>query len=114
MGVIYLHCGAFQDVPSDTVVLGSLTATQAEMSEIGKSLRAPEGAKDLHVFSNSCHVAHGVRIAIRQGHVAPESFAFLFHDGERQHKVTVGRDGDMQDMLPGLFDQAEKDLLLLF
>jgi hypothetical protein len=114
MGKVYLYCGKFQDMPDGIQILGSLTATQAEMSELGKNLRAPDGPADLHVFSNSCHVAHGVRIAIRQGNLSPDGFAFVFHDGVQHHTVTVGRDGDMEDMLPGLFDQAEKDLLQLF
>lgn len=113
MGNIYLHCGVYSGAPKGVMILGALTATEAEMAEIGKGLRAPEGARDLHVFSNSCHIAHGVRIAIRQGNLPPDKFAFVFHDGARQHKVTVGRDGDMKDMLPGLFDQAEKDLIQL-
>jgi hypothetical protein len=114
MGKVYLYCGAYRDIPEGTTILGSLTATQAEMSAIGKGLRAPSGSEHLMVFSNSSDVAHGVRIAIRGGELAPEDFAFMFHDGDQQHQVTVGADGDMQDMLPGLFDQAEFDLIQLF
>ena len=114
MGKLYFHCGEYQDVPKDVMILGSLTATQREMSDIGKSLRAPEGNQDLHVFSNSGDVCNGVRIAVRQGHIDPNNFAFLFHDGQRKHQIGVGPDGDMRDMMEGFFNQPEKDLLQLF
>lgn len=111
---IYLHCGDFQSAPADAIILGDLTLTGAQMSQIGRNLRAPETDEVARYFSNSAELAYGVRRAIREGAVSPDSFAFVFHgEGELPKEIKVGREGDLQASYPGFFDQAEIDLLKL-
>lgn len=115
MHKLIFHCGAYKYAPKKAEILGSLTLTAAEMSDIGKSLTPGDGPEDRHVFSNSSDLCNGVRIAIRNGNLDSQRFAFAFHDPcGNEHTISVGDLGDLCDMVPGFFDQAEKDLIQLF
>lgn len=114
MGTLYLHCGEYRDIPEGTQILGSLTATNAQMSQIGKDLRAPDGDEDRHVFSNCDHTAHGLRLAVRHGQIPLGRAFFVFRDETTTHTVGIGVDGDLTDCMTGFFDQASQDLLALF
>lgn len=114
MGALFFHCGEYRDLPEGVQILGTLTATNAQMSQIGKDLRAPEGGEDLHVFSNCDHMAHGLRLAVKHGDIPLGHAFFVFRDEREAHTVGIGIDGDLTDCMNGFFDQASHDLLALF
>lgn len=116
MGKLYFHCGIFTpDQFSGSIeVLGSLTATGAEMSKIGVDLRVPD-AGDRCVFSNNDNVFNGMRVSISKGLIDPENLVVLFsHVVDNKPQVThvmFDKNGCADYWPAGFFDQIENDLM---
>jgi energy-coupling factor transporter ATP-binding protein EcfA2 len=99
-----------------TVILDSPEAHlhPRAQSRIGRFLTqmASAGVQML-VETHSDHVLNGVRIAIRDGLIAPEQTAIYFFSGRPEARVvrlSVDKHGTIHDLPEGFFDQAERDL----
>lgn len=112
MGTLYFHCGDFSGTPQGTEALGSLLATGAQMSQIGKDLRAPEGESERHVFSNNQDVFHGLQLAVICQDIATDSLVTVFRKGDKVYQDSLDADGIVRGTLhEGFFDQAVIDLM---
>lgn len=85
-------------------------------SELGKIVArfAAAGVRML-VETHSDHFLNGVRIAIKQGTLAPSQAAIYFFGGNSQNghgvqKLRIDNSGEIDRWPPGFFDQAESDL----
>lgn len=114
MGKLFFHCGVYTDKFTKQIeVLGSLTATVLEMSNIGRALRAPaEG--DRHVFSNSDNLFNGMRVAIHRDLLNINDVVVFFNhevDGYLQTTIVpFTQDGRANQWPLGFFDQIDNDL----
>jgi predicted ATPase len=85
-------------------------------SELGKivSQFAAAGVRML-VETHSDHFLNGVRLAIKQGTLAPSQASIYFFGGSSQQdhgvqKLNIDDSGEIDHWPPGFFDQAESDL----
>jgi hypothetical protein len=113
MNTLHFHCGDYSSAPNEAQVLGTILMTGAELSAIGKALRAPT-LKDHHVFANSDHIYHGLLISVATKHIFHEHVLIHFHRHGKTNIIRLDDTGTPDDCFDGFFDQAEKDLLSLF
>jgi predicted ATPase len=76
---------------------------------------ASSGAQMI-VETHSDHVLNGVRIALRDGIIPPDSVAIYFFrgpEGPQVIRVAADKAGSLSDLPEGFFDQSEKDLAVL-
>ncbi|MBF0308894.1 MAG: DUF3696 domain-containing protein [Magnetococcales bacterium] len=93
---------------------------QAKMGEL--MARAASAGIQLIVESHSDHILNGIRIAVRQGILAPKDAAFFFFsrvesDNRMCSKIetpTIDRNGRIDHWPEGFFDEWEKSLESLF
>lgn len=86
-------------------------------SRIGAFLAqmAAAGSRIL-VETHSDHLLNGVRLAIREGRIAPQDVSVYFFSAQAESRVTrlsFDRNGSVSDWPEGFFDQSEKDLAAL-
>jgi predicted ATPase len=110
VGKLILNCGDYDAAPPDTEILGDMTMTPAEMSDLGKGLQAPLGDRVRHVFSNSDHVLNGVRIAIIRGTLNPDDLLIDFHLAGNTQVLHILPSGSIREWPGGFFDQYVKDV----
>jgi hypothetical protein len=111
MGKLYFHAGDFEGTPEGTQVLGSLTATNQQMSELGKALRAPEGPEDLlHLFSNSQDAYNGLRIAVGRLDIVASDVLVIFRKDGEVHECPMLQHGTIPRYPHGMYDQVSLDL----
>lgn len=110
MGKLYIHVGDIAGTPDGTEVIGSLIATNKEWSELGQALRAPEGANDRHVFSNSHDFVNGVRLAVARNHIMCDSIVLFFRGNGNVEERQFLADGTIDNYPNGLFYQLSFDL----
>ena len=88
-------------------------------SQMGRILaRFAKSGVQIIVESHSDHLLNGVRLAVRDGVLAPDDLRLHFFRGAEggEHGVTsptVGKGGEIHEWPDGFFDQSEKDLSLL-
>jgi hypothetical protein len=112
MGKLYFHCGDFDDAQSNIEILGSLRLTGAQMSQIGKDLRAPEGESERHVFSNNQDVFHGLQLAVISQDIATDNLVTVFRKGDTVYRDSLNADGIVCGTFhPGFFDQPVIDMM---
>ena len=65
------------------------------------------------VETHSDHVLNGVRIAVRDGLIRADQTAIYFFTGNpdaRVIRLSIDKNGTINDLPEGFFDQAERDL----
>jgi len=88
-------------------------------SQMGRILaRFAKSGVQIIVESHSDHLLNGVRLAVRDGVLAPDDLRIHFFRGAEGHEhgvttPTVGKGGEIYEWPDGFFDQSEKDLSLL-
>ncbi len=87
-------------------------------SAVGRLLAQMANAGlQIFVESHSDHLLNGIRLAVRQGLLAPEDVAIhFFGTGDRVGNVStlsMDRNGTVSDWPDGFFDQTERDLAAL-
>ncbi len=110
MGKLILNCGDFEATPPDTEILGTMTMTPAEMSDLGKGLQAPLGDRVRHVFTNSDHILNGLRVAIIRGNLNPDDLLINFHRAGDTQVLCILPSGNLREWPGGFFDQYMKDV----
>ncbi|MFK4135913.1 DUF3696 domain-containing protein [Pseudomonas luteola] len=111
--MLYFHCGKFEAMPKDIEILGSLTATNAHMTRIGRGLRVPNEGDVRHVFSNDNALFEGLRLAIATHELSHEQVNILFHGDQGELEIEFTSEGNPKSWPDGLFDQSEKNLMEL-
>ena len=88
-------------------------------SKIGQLLaRAASGGVQVIVETHSDHVMNGVRVAVHEGLISPETAAFLYfgwdpkaEDGTPTvHTVPMDKNGRVEDWPEGFFDEMDRSL----
>jgi predicted ATPase len=91
-------------------------------SKLGQLLaRAASGGVQVIVETHSDHVMNGVRVAVHEGSVSPETAAFLYFqwdpDAEEGtpavRRVLIDEDGRVEEWPEGFFDEMDRNLEML-
>ena len=112
MAKLIIHTG---NAPASAYskVVGDITKTPKQMSDLGRALRSSEGPEYVSVFTNSDHVINGVRLAVRNNELLPCDVVIFFYNDDPQPEVTkinISLRGSLSEWPVGFMDQIEKDL----
>lgn len=107
---LHFHCGDWVRRPPDPtcILMGQLTATQADMSQYGYGLS--EIFQDTHVFSNDSNVFNGLRHAVIDGKIDPENITIYYYRGDEIYYPKISRTAEVDHWPPGFHDQSRIDL----
>lgn len=116
MGKLILHVGDFERVPQGAEVLGTMTMTPAEMSDLGKGLKAPSDDRERHLFTNNDHILNGLRLAIIRGTLDPADLSIVYRSADEadvEQKLVINPSGTITNWPRGFFDQFTLDVMEL-
>lgn len=106
---LHFHCGDWVRRPNnpDCILVGQLTATQADMSQYGYGLS--EIYQDTHVFSNDSHVLNGLRRAVIDGRISHTQITIYYYNGPETTILHMDDKGTIPEWPQGFFDQMIRD-----
>lgn len=111
MGKIIIHSGDYAEIGNiNCQVLGDLTFTQKQMSDIGKNLRNHE--EDCHYFTNDENIFNGLRISYIKKNIT--DLLFVHHYNGKIEQPEISDKGKVSHWPEGFFDQVIDDLANIF